>query len=93
MSAPARLAGGELAEAVGFDGSVVAIVSPRAFAPGAPVTLSVTLEGGDVPVEGRSLGSKRRDDGRFDVRLRTVSLRRELRERLVVALAPAQPPG
>ncbi len=90
---PARLGGGEAAAVVSFDGSVVAIVSPRAFAPGAPVTLTVTLEDGDVQVDGRSLGSKRRDEGGFDVRLRTVSLRREHRERLAAALAPAASVG
>lgn len=81
-----RLTTGEEAELHRLEGERVALVSPRAFAPGAPLELQALVGGEDVPLRGKSLGSKRREDGRFDVRARLVSLRRVDRERLAQAL-------
>jgi hypothetical protein len=69
---------GEDAEARNFDGVVLTVVSPRAFAPGAPIRFSTAAGGDPRSFEGRTIGSKR-----VDVRLRLVNLRRADRELLV----------
>lgn len=75
---------GATAELVGFDGRALALVSPVAFAPGSPVRFTVTLDDGIArPIEGRSMGSRRRPAGDFDVRLRPVNMRRTVREALL----------
>ncbi len=80
------LDGGEDAEARSFDGAILTIMSPRAFAPGAPIRFS-TSTGDEVRAfEGRALGSKRVEDAHFQVRLRFVNLRRADRELLVERL-------
>jgi len=78
--------GGEEGRAERLDGERLHVVSPRAFAPGSPVSLVVVLGGGEVPLEGRSQGAKRREDGSFDVHVRLINLRRTDRERLAAAL-------
>ncbi len=78
MGVAIELVSGERGEAVSLHGEVLTIISPKAFAPGAPVSLSVE----SAALRGKSRGSKRRDDGRFDVRLRLVSLTREERAHL-----------
>jgi hypothetical protein len=103
MSVRVALPDGALGEAVRFEAEVLHLILPRAFAPGAPLPLRAVLgdrgagdpgagdSGVGEPLElaGKTLGSKRREDGRFDVRARLVSLRRTDRERLASALAPA----
>lgn len=74
-------AGGE-GRADAIEGELLACVFSRAFAPGAPVDLEVRLPERVVPLRGKSLGSKKRADGSFEVRLRLISLRREDREAL-----------
>ena len=81
-----RLDSGEDAEACAFDGNIFALLSPRAFAPGSPIRFMAIFEDDERPLEGRVLGSKRIDDGRFEVRLRFVNLRREDRKRLAATI-------
>jgi hypothetical protein len=45
------------------------------FAPGQPVPLRID----EIPLEGKSIGSRRQSDGQFEVRLRLINLRREHR--------------
>ena len=80
-----RLDSGEDAHPIRFDGNLLILHSPRAYAPGAPIRFALVLEE-DHPVEGRTIGSKRIDDGVFEVRLRFVNLRRADRELLTQAL-------
>jgi len=77
-----RLDSGEDAEALRFDGTTLAMLSPRAYAPGAPIRFSATTDHDTRNFEGRAIGSKRVDDGRFEVRMRFVNLRRADRELL-----------
>ena len=77
-----RLATGEEGEATAIDGNLLTLLSPRAFAPGAPICFS-TLGEAERSFEGRTIGSKRLEDGRFEVRMRFVNLRREDREVLL----------
>lgn len=85
MSMRFVLTSGEEAMATAFSSNVLSFVSPRAYAPGAPIVLARTDREGRI--EGRSLGSKRRDDGAFEVRARLVNLRREERLELESLLA------
>jgi hypothetical protein len=73
--------GGE-GEAVSLAGEVLHVVIDRPYAPGAPVRLRLARDDGEMTLEARTIGSKRRDDARFDVRLRLVSLTREQRAKL-----------
>ncbi len=81
-----RLDSGDDAEARTFDGAVLTVLSPRAFAPGAPIRFSATADGESRSFEGRAIGSKRVDDVHFEVRLRLVNLRRANRELLAARL-------
>jgi hypothetical protein len=65
-----------------YEAGVLGLVCDRAHPPGRPLELRVPV--GDAPLVllGKSAGSKRREDQRFDVRLRLHSLRREDRARL-----------
>jgi hypothetical protein len=67
---------GEVVEARSFDAGILTLLSPRAFAPGSPIRFSFVEEGLERPFEGRTLGSKRVDDLRFEVKMRFVNLRR-----------------
>ncbi|MEO0321684.1 MAG: hypothetical protein AAF447_01910 [Myxococcota bacterium] len=77
MSVPVRIAEAEGAF-VSYASEVIELVSPAPFAPGAPTRFEVA----GLPLEGKSLGSKRRPAGDFTVRFRLVNLRREHRRRL-----------
>jgi hypothetical protein len=78
-----QLDGGEEVQATSFDGNTLTLLSPRAFAPGSPIRFSVAVYDASRSFEGRTIGSKRLDDGRFEVRLRCVNLRRADRELLL----------
>jgi hypothetical protein len=74
-----RLSSGEPVIAKRFEGNVLTLHSPKAFAPGSPISFDT---GDDEPkraFEGRTIGSKRIDNGTFEVRLRLVNLWREHR--------------
>lgn len=75
-------AGEARGEALRFEGEVLHVVLDRAFAPGKPTELTLTVEGEARSLRGKALGSKRREDGRFDVRLRMLSLRKAERAAL-----------
>jgi len=81
-----RLDSGEDALARNFDGAVLTLLSPRAFAPGAPLRFSAAADDGTRRFEGRAIGSKRVEDGHFEVRLRFVNLRRADRDFLAERL-------
>jgi len=82
-----RLESGEEAEATTFDGALLTLRSPRAFAPGSPIRFAATSEAGDRSLEGRAIGSKRIDDEHFEVRMRLVNLRRQDRALLLTQLS------
>lgn len=65
-----------------FDGKRFRLVSAEPFAPGQPLALTVSLPT-PVALQLKSLGSARRSDGRYDVRARAATLRREERAALM----------
>ena len=76
---------GARALAVGCDGELLQLVCDRAHPPGRPLEIPLQLATGVLTVRGKSAGSKRRDDQRFDVRIRLHSLRRSDRDQLEAA--------
>jgi hypothetical protein len=73
---------GERGRALGYTDGVLKIVCERAHPPGQPLSLALQLPEGELALQGKSAGSKRRDDGGFDLRLKLNSLRREHRAAL-----------
>ena len=76
-----------------FDGARARLqfVVAKAFPPGQPLQLTLLPPDGQVvSLQARSLGSKRRDDQRFDVQARLVSVSRATREALERAFGSAQ---
>jgi hypothetical protein len=78
------------AHAIAWAGEVLELVCERAHPPGRPLALSVQLPEAALTLNGKTIGSKLRADGKFDVRLRLSSVRREQRAALELAFAPAR---
>jgi len=78
--------------AVNYDLHNLYLVCARAYPPGKPLGLRVELAGEFVDLQGKSAGSKLRSDGRYDVTLRLVSLRREQRIGLEQAFSHPKAP-
>ncbi|MGE0789582.1 MAG: hypothetical protein AB7S26_28175 [Sandaracinaceae bacterium] len=76
---------GESAEAHALSGEQLRLVVSRAFAPGTPLRMIVQLDDG-IEIAGKATGSKRMADGRFDVPVRLVNLRRDARERIAASV-------
>ncbi len=82
MSGVARFDGETDGVTEAFAGGVLTLVLGRAYAPGAPLRFTVEGPGGPMALTGKNMGSKRREDGRFTVRVRLTNLRRAEREAL-----------
>ena len=84
-----RLSDGEAGTALAYADGLLHVVCERAHPPGEPLSLTLLLpDAAELGLQGKCAGSKRRDDGAFDVKLRLTSLRREQRavlERLFAA--------
>jgi len=93
IAVPARFEAGFEGETLAFAGEILELCLPRAFAPGAPVRFDLALPeiGEPLALAGRTIGSKRREDGRFHVRVRLTNLRREAR--LSLEALAAEAPG
>jgi hypothetical protein len=81
-----RLDTGEAATATAINENVLTVLSPRPFAPGAPIRFSMPSGETQRALEGRTIGSKRIDAETFEVRLRFVNLRREDRAAILQGL-------
>jgi len=84
---PAALPNGEPGRALGYAGGVLRLVCEQAHPPGEPLALTLRLDSGELALQGKSAGCKRRADAGFDVALRLHSLRREQREQLAALWA------
>jgi hypothetical protein len=73
------LAEGTQALAVNYAENVLHLVCVAAYPPGKPLTLRADTGVELLDLQGKSAGSKLRTDGRYDVKLRLVSLRRDER--------------
>lgn len=79
------------AHAVGYADGVLQLLSDLSHPPGRPLELTVQLPETMLTLSGKIIGSKRRDDAKYDVKLRLSSVRREQRAALEAAFAPAAP--
>jgi hypothetical protein len=74
---------GEAGELVDLQGDLLQVIAAMPIAPGQPVELEVE----DMRLDAKSRGTKKRDDGRFDLKVRLVAIRREERQRLEALLS------
>jgi len=88
---PVDFADGVQALAAAFQLGILHLICDRAHPPGRPLAFSISLGDAKLGLTGKSAGSKRRVDDRFDVRVRLSSLRREQRTELERAFAPPVP--
>lgn len=93
----AELDGAGEAWLVSLDGERGTFRSPKAFAPGAPVSVVLHLARGTeadvaVAVRGKTIGSKREPAGTFLVQMKLPGLSKEARARIAGALVPEPAP-
>jgi hypothetical protein len=81
MSTLARGAAGEVLELAQYDGRELKLISQRALAPGQRLALQVDVGIGFM-LELKSIGSVKREDGRYLVRARATTLSKHAREGL-----------
>ncbi len=74
LAIPLTLRSGEEGLLESWDGTFLVVKVPVPFAPGAPVRLLVALPAMELPLEGKSIGSKLGADGQFTVRMRLITL-------------------
>lgn len=86
---PTTLGDGGTALAIELAAGVLQLKVDRAYPPGKPLELTLEAPDGPLQLQGKSAGSKRGDDGRFSVRVKLLSLRREQKARLEL-LFPAR---
>jgi hypothetical protein len=79
-----RLADGGEARAVALElqAEVLHLVTDRAFPPGRPLAFDLVVQDEALALQAKAVGSKRREDGRYDVKVRLHTLRRDQRARL-----------
>lgn len=77
----ARIEGQVDGELHGYADGILTLRSDKAYPPGRPLACELAY---DTPMalKGRTIGSKRQDDGRFLVRVRLTNLRKQDREQL-----------
>lgn len=80
MSLSCRNQHGEVMTFESFDGKLLVFESPRAFAPGNP--LKVRVETPSLTLELKSIGSRKRAEGVFEVRARVMTMPKEVRDAL-----------
>lgn len=78
--------GEQLGTLLAREGLLLTLVSPKAYPPGQPLSLTLSLPAGPLALEGRSLGSKKREPTGYELRVRLLNLRRETREALEQAV-------
>jgi hypothetical protein len=71
------------------DDKLLTVLAQVAFPPGRPMQVSLALPDGPLVLVARCIGSKKRDDGSFTVRMRLTNLRREMREAILRTFSPA----
>ena len=90
MSLPVQIAGEWSGALEQLEGLQLRLASPKAFPPGQPLSLRVSTGNATVHLEARTIGSKRRDDTSFELRVRLINLRKDVREALDRALASVE---
>lgn len=86
----ARLADGTLATATRYADLVLWLGCERAYPPGQPLDLQLCVDGADVPLSGRCIGSRRTAEGGYEVRMRLTNLLRSVRKELEARIGASQ---
>jgi hypothetical protein len=90
---PVRYAGGAEGRALSYSSNLVlGLVAAQAYAPGQPLVFELRLGESWVSLSGKSQGSRARDEGGFELKVRLTNLRREARLALEQAFS-ARPGG
>jgi hypothetical protein len=84
---------GTQALAVHYRPNTLRMICVQAYPPGKPLRLQTDAGGETLDLQGKSAGSKLRADGRYDVTLRLVSLRRDQRSALEQAFPNSKDPA
>jgi hypothetical protein len=89
---PLHIADGVAGYALGCDAGRLRFVAPKSFPPGQPLALTLQPNAAaPLALNARCVGSKRREDGLFDVQARLINLDRATREALAEAFAALNP--
>ena len=80
MTLSCKLASGDAIELLRFDGKLLTFVAGKAVAPGAP--LRVRVEPTGMTLELKSIGSRKLDNARFELRARIMTMPKEVRDAL-----------
>ncbi len=80
MSLVCKLQNGDPVTLETFDGKLLTFGSPKAQAPGTPMRARVELNGSTLEL--KSIGSRKRDDGSFELRARITTMPKEVRDAL-----------
>jgi hypothetical protein len=71
-----KISTGEQGTVRDFEEPLMTLLSPKAFAPGQPLALTLIADDSQLVLQGKTIGSKREPDDRYVVRVRVVNLRR-----------------
>lgn len=83
---PLRIGAELLGAAVGCGPEVLTFLSPKAFPPGQPLTLTLCPDADNaLELQARTIGSKLQPDQRYEVRARLINLSRGARQQLSAA--------
>jgi hypothetical protein len=82
---PVTIAGEHAGTLSAADGLVLTLRSPKAFPPGQPLQLSLQVEP-PLPLEARTIGSRRLDPTSYELKVRLINVRRSTREALELVL-------
>jgi hypothetical protein len=89
---PIHIADGIEGSASGCEAARLRFVAPKSFPPGQPLALTLQPSAAaPIALHARCIGSKRREDGQFDVQARLINLDRATREALAEAFAALSP--
>ncbi len=83
MSLAATTSDGLAVQLLSFDGKQCLLVGARAYAPGNPMRLRVERPQGSLALEVKSIGSRKREDGTFEIRARITTIPAEVRDALL----------
>ena len=85
---PAKIDDTHEATVVACDDKLLTTLAQIALPPGRPMQVTLQLPEGALVLAGRCIGSKKREEGGFTIRMRLTNLRREMREAIARTFGP-----
>jgi hypothetical protein len=83
-----KVSAGEEGEVQGFSDPVLSLSCNKAFSPGRPICFKLLSDQGELTLQGKTIGSKRQLDDRFEIRVKVINLRRAEKELLLALFSP-----